>query len=353
MSLVAPRPTAAQHRVWGGDSESSINTQNQWMRSQPWYAETLASFGQNPNGVKLSGNQRTQLLRAAQAHGMVVDEGKLEMDPGGNFNPKGHKLRNTLIAAGVGAGAVLAAPAVGGWLASAGAGAGASAGGAGAVAGYGGVAVPTMGVAGGMMPGAAAAVTGAGAVGTGGGMSWLSRVGLGKNADTANLVKSGIGAFLGNRNKNKDRQQVQGQQELAQSRLDPYRGQMYQASDAAILDALANDNYAPPDRHLNNRYTQGMDLAPRAAFTPSPVARNTAQQAMLSVAAGQQAPDMMDASGWGQGLPNVDGTVMPPAATDQQGGTMDSGILQRMMARRRAQVQPPQILDDPTSNWMA
>lgn len=91
----------ATPRVWGGDSEQSINSVNQWMRQQPWYTRALASFGQDPSSVRLSKAQTQQLLRVAQANGVQVDEGSIEVDPAGNFNPKGHKLRNTLIGAGV------------------------------------------------------------------------------------------------------------------------------------------------------------------------------------------------------------------------------------------------------------
>lgn len=96
----------ANARVWGGDSEVSIDRVNQWMRSQPWYRQQLAAWGQSPSNVRLSGAQRQQLLRLAQANGVTVDEGDIEVDPAGNFNPKGHKLRNTLLGAGIGAAAL-------------------------------------------------------------------------------------------------------------------------------------------------------------------------------------------------------------------------------------------------------
>lgn len=155
-------------RVQKGN-ESTIDQQNQWMRSQPWYQAFLQQNGQRPDSVRLSKSQSQQLLRLAQANGMEVDEGSIEVDPAGNFNPIGHKLRNGLIGAGL-AGAAVAAPfALGALGATGGAGA------AGSVAGYGGVAIPSMGVAGGSMAGAGAAAGGAGAMGTAG--SILSRVG--------------------------------------------------------------------------------------------------------------------------------------------------------------------------------
>ena len=77
------------------------------MRSQPWYVRQLAAWGQTPDRVNLSKFQANQLVRLAQANGVQVDEGYFEVDPGGNFNPRGHKMRNSLIALGVG-GAVAA-----------------------------------------------------------------------------------------------------------------------------------------------------------------------------------------------------------------------------------------------------
>lgn len=90
------------------NSEQDIDRVNQWMRSQPWYVRQLAAWGQTPDRVNLSKFQANQLVRLAQANGVQVDEGHFEVDPGGNFNPRGHKMRNTLI--GLGAGAAVAAP---------------------------------------------------------------------------------------------------------------------------------------------------------------------------------------------------------------------------------------------------
>ena len=72
-----------QPRVAKGDSEASIDGVNQWMRSQPWYREFLASVGQNPNSVKLNDPQKAQLMQLAQANGVQIDQGNIEVDPGG------------------------------------------------------------------------------------------------------------------------------------------------------------------------------------------------------------------------------------------------------------------------------
>jgi hypothetical protein len=145
---------ADQHSILKGDSESSINAQNQFMRSQPWYAQYLASIGQNPASVRLNDSQRTQLTRLAQQNGMKVDEGAIEIDPAGNFNPRGHKLRNAAIIAGAAAGGILAAPAIAGAV-----------GGMGGIGGGGYIGSSVAGTANAALEGSAAA-TAAGTAGT-------------------------------------------------------------------------------------------------------------------------------------------------------------------------------------------
>lgn len=112
-------------------SETDINTANQWMRSQPWYLEFLKSQGQDPAAVRLSDSQRQRLGALMVQHGLPLPE-KNEIDQAGNINPRGHKLRNFLIGAGIAGAAVtggLAAPALfGGAGVGAGAGAGAGVG---------------------------------------------------------------------------------------------------------------------------------------------------------------------------------------------------------------------------------
>lgn len=166
---------------YGKQSEASIDSVNQWMRAQPWWQSIAGRGGQ------LSDQQRQMILRQAQANGVVVDEGDMEIDPAGNFNPKGHKLRNSLIVGGIAAGALLGGPALlgafgGGGGAAGGAGAAGAAGsGAGslaaieggayglnsaALAGLGTGAMGAVPVAGSLGAGAAgAAAAGAGGVG--------------------------------------------------------------------------------------------------------------------------------------------------------------------------------------------
>lgn len=111
-------------------SEATLDQVNIWMRSQPWWSQIRGG-----NSGDLTKDQRQKILRAAQAAGVHVDEGDIEVDKGGNFNPKGHKLRNTLIVAGI-AGATIATMGAAGAFSGAAAGGGAaSSGGAAAAAG--------------------------------------------------------------------------------------------------------------------------------------------------------------------------------------------------------------------------
>jgi hypothetical protein len=100
---------------YGQRGEAPINSVNQWMRSQPWYTQLITSFGQTPNNVHLNDAQKQQVIRAAQANGVIVDEGHngQEVDDSGNFQAKSHALRNTLIVAGIAGAALLTAGAAG------------------------------------------------------------------------------------------------------------------------------------------------------------------------------------------------------------------------------------------------
>lgn len=151
---------------YGQRTAAPIDAVNTYMRAAPWYQALIKSFGQNPNNVHLSDNQKQAVIRAAQANGIVVDEGHdgQEIDDSGNFQAKGHGLRNTLIVAGIAGAALLTMGAAGVFSGgAAAAGSGAAAGGAGAAAGAGGTLGSVVGA------GGAAAGAGAGAAGVGGG----------------------------------------------------------------------------------------------------------------------------------------------------------------------------------------
>jgi uncharacterized membrane protein YgcG len=131
----------APYSVLGGQSEATIDQANIAMRGMPWYQTQMKAWGQDPGHPTLTSWQRDQLTRQAQANGFVVDQGNIEMDDHGNWNPKGHKLRNTLIVAGLAAAAVAtlgaALPAIAGAGGGAGAGAGAGLGAAEGIGAYG------------------------------------------------------------------------------------------------------------------------------------------------------------------------------------------------------------------------
>ncbi len=100
---------------YGQRDEAPIDVFNQWLRGRPEYQKLITSFGQNPNNVHLNDDQKQQVVRLAQSLGAVVDEGGngQEVDESGNFRAKGHKLRNTLIVAGIAAAALATAGAAG------------------------------------------------------------------------------------------------------------------------------------------------------------------------------------------------------------------------------------------------
>lgn len=158
----AAAPTAPS-LGYGQRAEAPINAVNQWMRTQPWYQSLIRSFGQDPSNVHLSDSQKQAVIRAAQANGVVVDEGHngQEVDDSGNFQAKSHALRNTLIVAGIAAAALATAGAAGAFGgAAAGGGAAAAPASVGAIEG-GAYGLPAAAAA--AVPGAVAAPTVAGA----------------------------------------------------------------------------------------------------------------------------------------------------------------------------------------------
>jgi hypothetical protein len=201
----------AAYSVLGGNSEATIDQANIAMRSMPWYQEQMRSWAQDPGHPTLTSWQSDQIRRLAQANGFVVDEGNIEVDNHGNFNPKGHKLRNTMIVIGIAAATVATLGAAGVFAAgAAGAGAGAggaAAGGAGAAGAAGGggllaatttVPLATGTIAGGTGLGAAglAGAGAAGAAGTGGLLASTTTVPLatGTVAGGTGLAGAGAGA---------------------------------------------------------------------------------------------------------------------------------------------------------------
>lgn len=124
-------------------NEAQIDQANQAMWMMPWYQDLMRQWGQSPQNTHLSDSQRRIVMQQARANGFDVSN-EFEIDPAGNFNPKGHKLRNTLIVAGI-AGATIAT------MGAAGAFSGAAAGAAGGGAGAGGAAAGTAAATGGTL----------------------------------------------------------------------------------------------------------------------------------------------------------------------------------------------------------
>jgi hypothetical protein len=183
---------------YGQPTEVGIDKVNIWMRSQPWYQDLLRSWHQDPSNVHLNDSQKQQIVRQAQANGVVVDEGHMEVDPSGNFNPIGHKLRNTLIVAGIAAATIATMGAAGAFSGAAAAGsAGAGAGGGAAAAGAGGTLGSTVigagfvpGIAGGTGLAAGAGAGAATAAGTGGALATAGHF-LGSQAGASVLGTAG------------------------------------------------------------------------------------------------------------------------------------------------------------------
>ena len=134
-------PLTPPNLGYGQRDEAPLDAVNIWMRGQPWYQRQLAQWGQTPDNVRLNEDQKQAIIKLAQANGITVDEGGdgQEVDESGNFRAKGHKLRNTMIVAGIAAAALATAGAAGVFGGAAGAGAGA---GTGAGAGRGLTTVP-------------------------------------------------------------------------------------------------------------------------------------------------------------------------------------------------------------------
>ncbi len=156
------------------DDEQAQNELNIKIKGQPWYTQFLQSIGQDPNRVKLSGDERKALQSIAARNGVQLPQG-VQFDPAGNVNEKhgfaGQPgwVKAIEIGAALAPVAYLAAPALAGL------------GGPGALGA--GEASTTLGATGGLVPGlSTAASTGLGttgliASGVKPGLSTIDRVG--------------------------------------------------------------------------------------------------------------------------------------------------------------------------------
>lgn len=197
-------PETTDHNVgkaYGGGEKADINVVNQWMRSTPWYAQKLQQWGFQPGQpVQLNDSQKKELVHVAQAQGVKVDEGDVEIDDSGNFRSQGHKLRNTLIVAGIAAASIATMGAAGVFAGAAGAGAGAAGGAGAGAASLGGVG-GTLGMSA-ALPGAVSAIPGlAGAAGAAGSLGGIAGVAgkVGALGKLGGLIQDGskLGSTLG------------------------------------------------------------------------------------------------------------------------------------------------------------
>jgi hypothetical protein len=92
--------TAAPKGI-GTDAEAAQATA--FMREQPWYRSLFTSWGVNPDdpgNFHLNDDQQEQLLNVAHDNGLGISD-SYEIDRNGAIREKSHKLRNTLIGAGI------------------------------------------------------------------------------------------------------------------------------------------------------------------------------------------------------------------------------------------------------------
>lgn len=322
--------TAAPKGI-GTDAEAAQATA--FMREQPWYRSLFTSWGVNPDdpgNFHLNDDQQEQLLNVAHDNGLGISD-SYEIDRNGAIREKSHKLRNTLIGAGI-AGSMFipgVGPAVLSGLSAAGHGiaAGATALGHGAATlgskaasflGFGSHAADPMAAtlsAEGNSPwlagaGELAGETGEAADGIPAAFGWNAVDTVGSAAPSAastaaggtamaagsktassglferlaskygvDVAKGVVGGLFSNAQNNK-------RLNLENSMSDPYRGQLFQSRDVAKLDQMANGNFTASPTSIEGRYAHSYQ--PEPAWTPSDTVRQVASANEASVAGGGQ-----------------------------------------------------------------
>lgn len=132
------------------------------------------------------------------------------------------------------------------------------------------------------------------------------------------VVGSAVDNVLANQRANKQLQAEQSNTALTQSKLDPFRGQMQQASDAAQLERAANPPkpYGPAP---GSRYAGASDPnGGYKSYTPSSTYLNTVRNAQANVMAGKgTVPNQLDPNNWGAtGVSDLTApTTAPPGST--------------------------------------
>ncbi len=160
--------------------EQAQNELNIKLHAQPWYQAFLAKHGQNPQKVKLSGDQRTELQALAAQNGVTLPKG-VQFDPSGNVNEQ-HGFagqpgwaKAIEIGGALAAGGYFAAPLFAGATPALGAG----------------EASTTLGATGGIVPGLATASALPTALGTTGAIASAVKPGLSTIDRVANILGAG------------------------------------------------------------------------------------------------------------------------------------------------------------------
>lgn len=166
-------------------TEAQIDQVNQWMRQTPWYQAYMKAWGQDPGHPTLTKDQSRTLRQVAASQGVQITD-DVEMDNHGNLNPKGHKLRNTLIVAGIAAATIATMGAAGAFSAAAAPGAAAATSGS-TLAGINAAAIPSV-------AGSIAGAGGTGAAITAAGVPAIAGVAGGTTAATVGTTAAGIAA---------------------------------------------------------------------------------------------------------------------------------------------------------------
>lgn len=123
-----------------GTGEGEVDRFNQWLRSQPWWAQ-IRGAGQGD----FTDQQRSQVEHELAARGIDLP-GSFHIDEGGNINQKSRVKRNLAIAGAIGGGILTAGAATGAFGALGGGGA------------LGSLAAPAAPMVGGVIPGATTAL---------------------------------------------------------------------------------------------------------------------------------------------------------------------------------------------------
>lgn len=99
----------------------------------------------------------------------------------------------------------------------------------------------------------------------------------------ASIVGGALDSFLKNRQKNKELA-------LEESKLDPYRAEMFQSEDANKLDFMANNDFASTPTSIPGRYGTAVGpTTPNFTWNPTPETRAAVRAALAIVRRGQPA----------------------------------------------------------------